>query len=107
MPWNVTYNPSLNIIEEVFQGPVTGAEFREAVTARIALEKETSATRVLNDVSEIEVVASVFDILSFPDKQYPQEGSNRKIRMALVSPGSAEAKEMSDFFITVCLNRGW
>lgn len=78
MPGNVTYNPSLNIIEEVFQGPVTGAEFREAVSARIALEKQTGATRVFNDVSGVEVVASVFDILSSPDKQSPSRRFEQK-----------------------------
>lgn len=107
MPWSVTFNSSLNIIEEVFSGIVTAPEFREAVSKRISLEKETGSTKVLNDVSEVEVDASILDLLDFPNKQYQEEGSNRNVRMALVMPKSKRARELAEFFITACLNRGW
>jgi hypothetical protein len=107
MPWSVTYNPTLEIIEELFCGPVSVAEFREAVSKRISLEKETGSNKILNDVSEVEVDASVLDLLNFPNKQYQIEGSNRSIRMALVMPKEEKSKELAEFFVTACLNRGW
>ena len=107
MPWSVTYNPSLDIIEEVFCGAVSALEFREAVSRRISLERETGSTNILNDISEVEVGASVFDLLNFPGKQYHEEGSNRNVRMALIMPRSKKSRDLAEFFVTACLNRGW
>jgi hypothetical protein len=107
MPWSVTYNSSLDLVEEVFSGLVTAAEFREAASKRISLEKETGATKILNDVSKVEVDASIMDVFNFPNKQYVQEGSNRKVRMALVMPLHNKSREIAEFFVTACLNRGW
>jgi hypothetical protein len=107
MPWSVTYNSSLGFIEEVFCGRVTAPEFREAVSKRISLGKETGSTKILNDVSEVKVDASVMDIFNFPNKQYAEEGSSRTVRMALVMPRAKESKELAEFFVTACLNRGW
>lgn len=55
MPWSVKSNPSLGIIEEVFSGLVTASELREATSKRISLQKETGISKILNDVSEIEL----------------------------------------------------
>jgi hypothetical protein len=107
MAWSVTYNPALDVIEELFCGQVTAAEFREAVSKRISLEKETGSSKILNDVSDVEVDASIMDIYDFPNKQYNEEGSNRGVRMALIMPNSSKAMALAEFFVTVCLNRGW
>jgi hypothetical protein len=47
------------------------------------------------------------DIYDFPNKQYNEEGSNRGVRMALIMPNSSKAMALAEFFVTVCLNRGW
>jgi hypothetical protein len=107
MPWNVNFNPSLGIIEEVFYGLVTASELTEATSQRISLQKETSITKILNDVSDIKLEASVIDILNFPDKQYPEENVDRKTRMALILPKCNKARNMAEFFMTASLNRGW
>jgi hypothetical protein len=107
MPWSVNFNPSLGIIEEVFYGLVTASELTEATSQRISLQKETSITKILNDVSDIKLEASVIDILNFPDKQYPEENVDRKTRMALILPKCNKARNMAEFFMTASLNRGW
>jgi hypothetical protein len=107
MPWSVNFNPSLGIIEEVFYGLVTASELTEATSQRISLQKETSITKILNDVSDIKLEASVIDILNFPDKQYPEENVDRKTRMALILPKCNKARTMAEFFMTASLNRGW
>jgi hypothetical protein len=107
MPWNVNFNTSLGIIEEVFYGLVTASELTEATSQRISLQKETSITKILNDVSDIKLEASVIDILNFPDKQYPEENVDRKTRMALILPKCNKARNMAEFFMTASLNRGW
>ena len=107
MPWSVNFNPSLGIIEEVFYGLVTASELTEATSQRILLQKETSITKILNDVSDVKLEASVIDILNFPDKQYPEENADRKTRMALILPKCNKARNMAEFFMTASLNRGW
>jgi len=107
MPWNVYFNPSLGIIEEVFYGLVPASELTEATSQRILLQKETSITKILNDVSDVKLEASVIDILNFPDKQYPEENADRKTRMALILPKCNKARNMAEFFMTASLNRGW
>jgi len=107
MPWSVNFNPSLGIIEEVFYGLVTAPELTEATSQRILLQKETSITKILNDVSDVKLEASVIDILNFPDKQYPEENADRKTRMALILPKCNKTRNMAEFFMTASLNRGW
>ena len=107
MPWSVNYNPSLGIIEEVFYGLVATSELIEATSKRISLQKDTSITKILNDVSDIKLEASVIDILNFPDKQYPGENVDRKTCMALILPKCNKARKMAEFFVTASLNRGW
>ena len=107
MPWSVNYNPSLGIIEEVFYGLVATSELIEATSKRISLQKDTSITKILNDVSDIKLEASVIDVLSFPDKQYPEEKVDRKTCMALILPKCSKARDMAEFFMTASLNRGW
>ena len=107
MPWSVNYNPSLDIIEEVFYGLVATSELIEATSKRISLQKDTSITKILNDVSDIKLEASVIDVLNFPDKQYPEEKVDRKTCMALILPKCSKARDMAEFFMTASLNRGW
>ena len=107
MPWSVNYTPSLGIIEEIFYGLVTAAELTVATSQRISLQKETSITKILNDVSDIKLEASVIDILNFPDKQYPEENADRKTRMALILPKCNKSRNLAEFFMTASLNRGW
>jgi hypothetical protein len=71
------------------------------------LQKETGITKILNDVSEIELEATIMDVFAFPNKQYPEEGADRKTCMALIMPKCNKAKEVAEFFITASLNRGW
>ncbi len=107
MPWSVHYNPSLGIIEEVFYGLVATSELTEATSQRVSLQKETSITKILNDVSDIKLESSVIDILNFPDKQYSVENVDRKTCMALILPKCSKARDLAEFFMTACLNRGW
>ena len=107
MPWSVQYNHSLGIIEEVFSGLVTATELRESVSRRIALEKETGATKILVDAAEIELDATAFDVFDFPNKSYADQGANRQNQMALVMPTYSRARETADLFVIACKNRGW
>ena len=107
MTWSVKSNPSLEIIEEVFSELVTASELREATSQRISLQKETGLTKILNDVSKIELEATIMDVFNFPNKQYPEEKVNRKTCMALILPKNKKARNLAEFFITASLNRGW
>jgi hypothetical protein len=107
MPWSVNYKPSLGIIEEVFYGVVCTTELKEATSKRISLQKDTETTKILNDVSDIKLEASVIDILNFPARQYPEEKVDRGTCMALILPKCNKARNLAEFFITASLNRGW
>jgi hypothetical protein len=107
MSWSVEHNPSLGFIVEVFRGIVTASELIEASSKRISLQKETGITKILNDVSEIELEATILDVFNFPSKHYHDDGVDRRTCMALIMPKCDKARELAEFFITSSLNRGW
>jgi len=107
MPWKVTHAPSLHMSEVVFSGKVTGSELRAAASRRISLEKETHCNAILVDASNLELAATLVDVLDLPDRLYTDEEASRQSLIALVQPKSDREKKEAVFYETACRNRGW
>lgn len=107
MPWNVCHNELLHIVELELAGNITGRDMRDATTQCIALGKENETNRFLVDTTHLELAASLMEIYNLPEKQYIEEGADRFSRVAVIRPLSPSAQEATQFYETVCRNRGW
>ena len=103
----VEYNPELRIVQVKYVGRITGDELRKTTIEVLDLAKANSTTLFLIDVSELENVASIFDVYELP-KLYGELDADGDSKIALImpAPDTAAAKD-ARFYETVCLNRGW
>jgi hypothetical protein len=110
LPWKISQDPANGLIELVFHGPVSGKDLRKAASECIALGEQVGAKKflmVLSDLVEIELNASLFDLLDLPNRQFEQEGVERHSRNAVVIPATHKARESMRFYETASRNRGW
>ncbi len=107
MPWTYKYNPTLQIVEVVLAGTITGHDLRESTSELIALEKEKGMNQFFIDTIEMEYSGSLTDVHDVPAKQYLEAGADKFGRVALVLPTSPRNREAVQFYVTVCKNRGW
>ena len=107
MSSDVRYDASSGLIEIVYSGEVTASEMRETVRRRIAIQKETGATKVLADASGVRVSPSITDLFGLPSKLFAEEDAKRSTMVALVLPDSAGPRERARFLETASVNRGW
>jgi len=107
MTWAIKQNDQSGIIQVTFTGPTTGQDLRDATSKAIELSKELSITKVLVDVSQMEVLASTIDIYNLPNIQYVEEGLDRRVRVALIQPDTLKERNDVHFYETACVNRGW
>ncbi len=108
MPWTVEYNPVTKIVEVVYRGRVTARELNEAATERIRLQKQHSTLLVLADASRTEhLAAKIFDVHNLPEQLYVSAKADRTTHIAVVLPPSQEARKITLYFETACVNRGW
>lgn len=107
MPSTVEYNPGLRIVQVKYVGRVTGDEFRKTTIEVLDLAKANNTNLFLIDDSELENVASIFDLYELP-KLYRELGADGDSKAALIMPSvDTAAAEDVRFYETVCLNRGW
>ena len=107
MTWTLEHNESPHYISVRLSGCVSGPELHELTSAAIALLKKQGVLGAFIDLIEVESVESIIDVFDLPDKQYEQEGLDRKVRLAMILPVSPVAKQAAEFYETVCVNRGW
>lgn len=107
MPYTITHDTELDLVELTFIGSITGADLKEATTNCSKLQKVTGVRRFLVDGSDWDVVASAVDIYDLPDKQYWNERIQIETRIAVVLPNSARSQEAALFYENACQNRGW
>lgn len=109
MAWKMTRDPSTQVIQVTYYDQITPTDLKEAVAARIALQKETGYTHILIDLSDSEFMASTIDLFNIPAKLYQQGGISTQSVLALVLPNSDSSrdKDAAMFYVTACQNRGW
>jgi hypothetical protein len=107
MAWSSKFNAELGIVESIFRGPTTRADFREETTAALALAKQAGTSRHLIDSSELIFAASLADLYLLPASRYESEQVDRRSRIAILSPRDEKAREATHFYQIACVNRGW
>jgi hypothetical protein len=107
MAWQLEYVTAAGIIEVVFTGKTSGADLRELTSRAIALSADHTVALFLVDTTEIELTASILDLLDLPSSQYAAEGLRPGAQLALVLPKREKEKRDARFYETACLNRGW
>jgi hypothetical protein len=106
MPFTVTYNNELRIIESTLVDQVTNKDLLKHEAQCIALAKENESTRILSDARQATLEMSVVDLYGLPEF-YGDQGLQRSVRIAVLPPTSEAGKDLVDFYETVSLNRGW
>ena len=107
MPYTVRHDAELDLIEVTVRGSISGSDIRGVSTDYIDLQKRTGSLRILVDANESELDASMMEIYALPEKQYKEEGLDRRTRIAIIFPSSASTRQGALFYETICQNRGW
>jgi hypothetical protein len=107
MPYTINYNDTLGLVELVYSGPTSGGDLVKSTSEAILLARQSSTQLCLIDVSEMDLKASISELISLPSKQYVEEKLSRQSRIAILLPASHEARAAVGFFETACYNRGW
>ena len=108
MTWTLEHNDDLKIVVLTYKGKVTGADIKEAATARIQMGNQKNITRFLIDTQEVESNESAtMDIYELPSDIYQEKQCEYESHIAVVEPKSSKSKAMVRFFENVCVNRGW
>jgi len=107
MAWTLDYVISQRMIEIVLTGKTSGEDLREITSKAIALSKKHDVTCFLIDATELELTASILDLVELPSGQFITEGLRPGSRQALVLPKREKEKRDARFYETACLNRGW
>ena len=108
MTWTVRHDPATGVVKVAYTGRVTSADLVEAATARIRLQKEVGAKRVLIDISGVtEPDAGIPDVFELPGKLYAEMEACPQSRMAVVLPEDRRIRDIACFFETASRNRGW
>ena len=87
-------------------GIVSPDELSEETVGAAALSEENDCSRFLSDFSQADVRISVFDVYDLPGLQ-EAEGVERTTRFAILVPNSEKGRELAEFYVTACRNRGW
>lgn len=108
MSWKVEHDAELNIVVLTYQGKCTGHDFKTASTARMALAAEKGTAITLIDASQLEVDSSAtMDLYEIASAMYSAAEDSFDWRIAILDTEDPQAKEMVDFYETLCINRGW
>ncbi|MBI3396804.1 MAG: hypothetical protein HY042_13280 [Spirochaetia bacterium] len=106
MPYNVSHNVTLNIIEITLWGEISVDHVTGMVKAYQELSTEHGTERVLSDHSGVTATASRGEFFEV-HKAYDSAGLGRRLKVSLVMPASSEIRETLKFYETVMTNRGY
>ncbi|MEJ2641249.1 MAG: hypothetical protein P8010_16915 [Desulfosarcinaceae bacterium] len=106
MTWRIEYDEALSVIRCVYAGTVTAEDFRKGALETIALAKKHNTHRILIDDSKLKSTVSTLEIYEMPGL-YEAADANRRSKWALILPPEGSIREDVNFYVTLCLNRGW
>jgi hypothetical protein len=107
MPYTITHDPELDVVNLKFTGDIGDKEISEATSKCIALQKETRVLRFLVELNGWEVAATFIDIYKLVYEQYTEEEAHRLSRIAVVLPTTLSGQAAANFYETVSQNAGW
>lgn len=107
MSWHIAYDEALGVIHCVYAGHVTTADYEAGTLKTIALAKRHNTHLIFIDESELlSVDVSTMEIYQMP-RFYEEADANRRSKWALILPPEGKVREDVEFYVTMCLNRGW
>ncbi|ASC71265.1 hypothetical protein XM38_022170 [Halomicronema hongdechloris C2206] len=106
MPFTVTYNTELAIVETIFFGLVSADEAAREIVESHQLAVEKDCRLFFTDLSRAELQLSLVDVYGMPDT-YEKMGWERRVRIAFIPPSGDEGRHLAEFYETVGVNRGW
>jgi hypothetical protein len=107
MPYTLTHDPELDMIDLVFTGEIGGEDIREVTSKCIALQRQMRVLRFLVELNGWEVAASFVEIYKMVYEQYAEESAHRLSRIAVVLPTTSSGQAAANFYETVCHSAGW
>lgn len=108
MTWNVTFQQKYKVILISYSGIVSIQDMQESTSRAILVGRENGSTMSLVDVTGVERLPSVVEIIDLPKSFYISAGVNRNTRVAvLFDPGIAGVADAIAFYETASVNRGW
>lgn len=106
MPYEVTWDGNLGIIDSTVTGVLSGDEIRSCTDEIIDLSVRRGVAKILIDALKATSVSSFEDVYDIPGR-YQEGGLSRSSRLALVLPELRSVREIAKFYDNVCNNRGW
>jgi hypothetical protein len=107
MPFTVTHDPELGIVELHFTGTISPDDLLQSSSRCFALQKEAAALRYIIDSDTWDLAVSPFDLHALPAREYPRAEIDRRTRIAVVAPTNDKALVNARFYEDACRNRGW
>ena len=108
MPWNLEYHEDTQIVELHVTGKMTGAELKEAASARISFGNERDADRYIINARHIDAPRSTTPaVYEIPTQLYDEQGLSRNCAIAVIAPIDSESIWITSFYEDICVNRGW
>jgi hypothetical protein len=106
MTWRIEFDEKLGVIHCVYAGTVTVEDYKKGALETIALAKKHNIHRILIDDSELKSTVSTMEIYDMPNL-YETADANRRSKWALILPPEGPIRDDVNFYVTMCLNRGW
>ena len=103
----VSYDQSLDSVVVTHRETFTNDDVGQGLLKVVSLQRETGSIRVVVDLLNCEVKASIFEIYELAAREHQHEGLSPSSRIAILVPSTGSAREAGQFYETVCLNRGW
>lgn len=104
MPWRVSLNPELPVVETLYSGLLNPAELSDAVRATVSALLEHGLTRVLSDCTELEGGHSITDLYFLADAVLAS-GLSQVMKEAVLMPSRHDPAVNAQFWETLCVNR--
>lgn len=107
MSWRIDFDATLGIIHCVYADHVSTEDYEAGTLKTIALAKKHKSNLILIDESELKTAAvSTLEIYKMP-RFYEVADANRRSKWALIMPPGGKVRGDLEFYVTMCLNRGW
>jgi hypothetical protein len=106
MTWRIEFDEKLGLIHCVYAGMVTVEDFKQGALETIALAKKHKTHRILIDDSKLKSSVSTMEIYEMPGL-YEAAEANRRSKWALILPPEGPIRDDVNFYVTMCLNKGW
>ncbi len=106
MPWQASFNQSLQCVELVYSQIVTPKELNDAFLEAVQILSDHNSRNVLADCSEMVGGHSMVDLYYLIDL-YQSVGLRHDMREAIVLPSLQATASEVKFYEVACLNRGY